>query len=91
MDQQTSSTGERVILLTCHGRWRHDLRAVSNPYANERSQLVIDLAPEAEWYLLAALGRFSDGTVTGKVETHPVHRVWVEVLQETLSDASALT
>ncbi|GAA2692005.1 hypothetical protein [Nonomuraea recticatena] len=82
--------GERLILLTRSGSWRHDLRAASNPHADDRGRLVIRLMPEAEWYLLASTGRFSDGTLHSKIETHRADRVWVETLQPATGDASIL-
>ncbi|MEU4331374.1 hypothetical protein [Nonomuraea dietziae] len=82
--------GERVILLTRSGAWRHDLRAASNPQADQRGRLQIRLVPEQEWYLLAATGRFSDGSLDSKIETHRADRVWVEVLQPVTRDVSTL-
>ncbi|WP_449065242.1 hypothetical protein [Planomonospora algeriensis] len=82
--------GERVVVLTRHGAWRQDLRAVSGVHASERGRPQVRLVPEAEWYLLATTGRFSDGTTHSKIEVHPAERVWVEVLQPDARDASIL-
>ncbi|MER5322357.1 hypothetical protein [Streptosporangium roseum] len=83
--------GERLVLQTRHGAWRHNLRAVSNPHQGESGQLTVSVVPEAEWYALALTGSFTDGTTTGMIRNHPADRLWVEVLQEAFSDASALT
>ncbi len=82
--------GERLILATRHG-WRHNLRAVSNVYEDDHGALMVNLVPEGEWYLLALAGRFSDGTVHSKIETHPAAKVFVEVLQAGFSADSTLT
>ncbi|WP_433357751.1 hypothetical protein ACQP25_44980 (plasmid) [Microtetraspora malaysiensis] len=83
--------GCRVVVACPNRRWLQDMRAVSNVTADERGRPVVHLVPEGEWYLLALTGSYSDGTITSKVETHPAHRVYVEVLHEAFSAASTLT
>ncbi|MFD9947701.1 hypothetical protein ACFWYW_46455 [Nonomuraea sp. NPDC059023] len=90
VDERMHVLGERVIVRTRHGAWKQNLRAVSNVHDDDRGHLVISVLDEGEWYLLARTGRFSDGTTTSMIQTHRASRVWVEVLQETFSAASAL-
>ncbi|WP_206207592.1 hypothetical protein [Thermobispora bispora] len=81
VEETMQITGERVIMGTPGGTWRHDLRATSNVYIDQEGRLLVDVVPEEEWYRLKLTGAFSDGTTTGKVQSVSALTVFVEVLQ----------
>lgn len=47
-------TGQRVVWQSPKG-WHFDIRAVSEPY-EVAGRLMVDIAPEADWYLTQAEG-----------------------------------
>lgn len=64
-------TGQRMVLLASDG-YHRELRAISEPYRDERGRVRVNVCPERDWYAWVLTGR------TPEPRPCPLEALWAE-------------